>query len=124
LPRHAFLSSLPATVGSLIYDRDLKSIYETKARCRHFRVQIITSDKVKTQAYCDLNKLYDQLKAVHQKTDTKRAETLTNQASELIYRLGPEYLKLMDGLEQVDRKSSDAKEFMSILSELDKRCTK
>ena len=87
-------------------------------------VQIITSDKVKTQAYCDLNKLYDQLKAVHQKTDTKRAETLTNQASELIYRLGPEYLKLMDGLEQVDRKSSDAKEFMSILSELDKRCTK
>ena len=86
-------------------------------------VQIITSDKVKTQAYCDLNKLYDQLKAVQQ-NDTKTVETLTNQASELIYRLGPEYLKLMDGLEQVDRKSSDAKEFMSILSELDKRCTK
>jgi len=30
----------------------------------------------------------------------------------------------MDGLEQVDPKSSEAKEFMSILSELDKRCTK
>ena len=95
----------------------------TKADAQNV-VQIITSDKVKTHAYCDLNKLYDQLKAVHQKTDTKTAETLTNQASELIYRLGPEYLKLMDGLEQVDRKSSDAKEFMSILSELDKRCTK
>src|SRR5215469_9311883 len=87
-------------------------------------VQIITSDKVKTQAYCDLNKLYDQPKAVHQKTDTRTVERLTIQASELIYKLGPEYLKLMDGLEQVDRKSSEAKEFMSILSELDKRCTK
>jgi hypothetical protein len=94
----------------------------TKADAQNV-VQIITSDKVKTQAYCDLNKLYDQLKAVQQ-NDTKTVETLTNQASALIYKLGPEYLKLMDGLEQVDRKSSEAKEFMSILSELDKRCTK
>jgi hypothetical protein len=92
----------------------------TKADAQNV-VQMITSDKVKTQAYCDLNKLYDQLKAVQQKT---AVETLTKQASELIYKLGPEYLKLMDGLEQVDPKSSEAKEFMSILSELDKRCTK
>jgi len=42
----------------------------------------------------------------------------------LIDKLGPEYFKLMDGLEKVDPKSSEAKEFMSILSELDKRCTK
>ena len=94
----------------------------TKADAQNV-IQIVTSDKAKTQAYCDLTKLYDQLKAVQQ-NDTKTVETLTNQASALIYKLGPEYLKLMDGLEQVDRKSSDAKEFMSILSELDKRCTK
>ena len=93
----------------------------TKADAQNV-VQIITSDKVKTQAYCDLNKLYDQLKAVQQ-NDTKTVETLTNQASALIYKLGPEYLKLMDGLEQVDSNSSEAKEFMSILSELDKSCT-
>jgi hypothetical protein len=42
---------------------------------------------------------------------------------ELLHKLGPEYSKSMDGLEQVDPKSSEAKEFMSILSELDKRCT-
>jgi len=29
----------------------------------------------------------------------------------------------MEGLEQVDLKSSEAKEFVSILSELDKSCT-
>ncbi len=87
-------------------------------------VQIITSDKVKTQAYCDLTKLEGQVKAVQQTTDTKTVETLTKQAEALIDNLGNEYFKLMDGLEKVDPKSSEAKEFMSILSELDKRCTK
>jgi phenylalanine-4-hydroxylase len=90
----------------------------TKADAQNV-VQIITSDKVKTQAYCDLTKLEGQVKAVQQ-TDTKTVETLTKQANALIDKLGPEYFKLMDGLERVDPKSSEAKEFMSILSELDK----
>jgi hypothetical protein len=51
-------------------------------------------------------------------------EALSKQADALVDKLGPEYFKLMDGLEQVDPKSSEAKEFMSILSELDKSCTK
>ena len=95
----------------------------TKADARNV-VQIITSDKVKTQAYCDLTKLEGQVKAVQQNTDPKTVETLTKQAEALIDKLGPEYFKLMDGLEEVDPNSSEAKEFMSILSELDKRCTK
>ena len=87
-------------------------------------VQIITSDKVKAQAYCDLTKLEGQVKALPQNTDTKTVETLTKQAEALIDKLGPEYFKLMDGLEKVDPKSTEAKEFMSILSELDKGCTR
>jgi hypothetical protein len=81
----------------------------TKADAQNV-VQIITGDKVKTQAYCDLNKLEGEVLAAGQLNDTET--------------LGPEYFKLMDGLEQVDPKSSEAKEFMSILSELDKNCTK
>ena len=95
----------------------------TKADAQNV-VQIITSDKVKTQAYCDLTKLEGQVKAVQQTTDPKTVEMLTKQAEALIDKLGPEYFKLMDGLEQVDPKSDEAKEFMSILSELDKSCTK
>jgi hypothetical protein len=87
-------------------------------------VQIIINDKVKTQAYCDFTKLEGEVKAADQKNDTKTLETLSKQAEALVDKLGPEYFKLMDGLEQVDPKSSEAKEFMSILSELDKRCTK
>jgi hypothetical protein len=87
-------------------------------------VQIVTSDKVKMQAYCDLTKLEDQVKAAAQKNDTRALEALSKQAEALVDKLGPEYYKLLDGLEEIDPKSSEAKEFMSILSELDKRCTK
>jgi hypothetical protein len=87
-------------------------------------VQIITSDRVKSQAYCDFTKLEGQVKAADQKNDTKTLEALSKQADALVDKLGPEYFKLMDGLEQVDPKSNEAKEFMSILSELDKSCTK
>ena len=93
----------------------------TKADAQNV-VQIVTSDKAKTQAYCDLTKLYDQVEAAQQKTDTKTVEALSKQADALINKLGPEYSKLMDGLDQVEPKSSEAKEFMSILSELDKKC--
>src|SRR5262245_53298074 len=87
-------------------------------------VRIVTSDKVKTQTYCDLTKLEDRVKAVQQNTDPKTVETFIKQAEALIDKLGPEYFKLMAGLERVDPNSSEAKEFMSILSELDKRCSK
>jgi mevalonate kinase len=87
-------------------------------------VQIITSDKVKMQAYCDFTKLEGEVKAAAQNNDTKTLEALSKQAHLLLDKLGPEYFKLMDGLEQVDPKSNEAKEFMSILSELDKKCAK
>ena len=94
----------------------------TKADAQNV-VQIVISDKVKTQAYCDLTKLYDQVEEAAQKNDNKALETLNKQADALLHKLGPEYSKLIDGLEQVDPKSSEATEFMTILSELDKRCT-
>src|SRR5215471_18778885 len=89
----------------------------TKADAQNV-VQIITSDKVKTRAYCDLTKLEGQVEAAAQKNDTKTLEALNKQGGALVDKLDPEYYKLMDGLEEVDPNSSEAKEFMSILSGL------
>lgn len=86
-------------------------------------VQNISSDKAKLQSYCDLKKLYDQMGAAYRKNDSKTAEALGNQADALVGKIGPEYSKMMDGLEQVDQNSSQGKEFMSLLSGLDKLCT-
>jgi hypothetical protein len=87
-------------------------------------VQIITTDKTKMQAYCDLAKLYDQLEAAEQKNDSDTIQALTKQADALVLNLGPEYPQMMEGLEEVDLTSGEGKEFMSILSGLDKLCTK
>jgi hypothetical protein len=76
-------------------------------------VQIITSDKAKTQAYCDLNKL---MAAAEQKNSQAQADALVG-------KLGPEYSKVMGGLTQIDPNSSEGKEFISMLSGLYKLCT-
>ena len=85
--------------------------------------QIISNDKAKSQAYCNSKKLYDQMAAAYKKNDSKVADAVSKQADALVSKLGPEYSKMMDGLQQVDQNSSEAKEFMAILSGLDKLCT-
>jgi hypothetical protein len=87
-------------------------------------VQIISADKAKTQAYCDLSKLNDDMMAADQKKDTKALEMLGKQADALVEKLGPEYSKMMDGLDQVDENSPEGKDYVAILSALDKLCTK
>jgi hypothetical protein len=95
----------------------------TKADAQNV-VQIVTNDKAKTQAYCDLTKLYDQVEAAQQKNDTTAAATLTKDADALVDKLGPEYSKMVEGLEEVDLTSNEGKELMSILLGLDKLCTR
>jgi hypothetical protein len=87
-------------------------------------VQIVTADKVKTQAYCDLTKLYDQIEAAEQKNDTNTLEPLSKQANALVDKLGPEYSKMVERLEDVDLTSGEGKELMSMLLELDKLCSR
>ena len=95
----------------------------TKADAQNV-VQIITSGKAKTQTYCDLAKLFDQIEVAKEKDDSNTAQALGKQVLPLVDKLGPEYPKVIAGLDQVDLTSSEGKEFLSILSELDKPCTK
>src|ERR1700704_3782172 len=58
-------------------------------------IQIITGDKLKTELYCDIEKLEWQIAEAEQKQDTKRVEGLTKQADDLGEKIGPEYVALM-----------------------------
>jgi hypothetical protein len=87
-------------------------------------VQIITADKAKTQTYCQLAKLDDQMAAADQRKDQKALETLGKQADELSEKIGPEYVKLMDGLSQIDPDSSEGKQLSALLAPLDNLCSK
>jgi hypothetical protein len=95
----------------------------TKADAQNV-VQIITSDKVKMQAYCDLGELFDQIQVAKKKNDSDTIQALGKQLLPLVDKLGPEYVTVIKGMDQVDLTSSEGEELLSILSELDKRCTK
>jgi hypothetical protein len=85
-------------------------------------VQIISADKAKTAAYCQLAKLDDEMAALDPKKDEKKLQQLSEQADALADKVGPEYVKLMEGLDQVDPNSPEGKELGTILSALDKLC--
>lgn len=85
-------------------------------------VQMISSDKAKTQIYCQLGKLNEQMAEADQKKDEKTLDALGKQADALAQKLGPEYIKLMEGISQLDENSPLGKQLESLFAPLDKLC--
>jgi hypothetical protein len=85
-------------------------------------VQSIQSDKAKTQQYCAMMKLYDQAAEAEEKKDNKKVEDLTKQADDAGKNLGPDYQKVMAGLQQVDPSSPEGQELSAALDPLDNSC--
>jgi len=85
-------------------------------------VSIISGDKGKTQAYCQINDLGGQIGEANEDQDNKKAEALSQKVIELEKKLGPEYVALVDGLKNVDPNSPEGAEISSILETLDETC--
>ena len=85
-------------------------------------VQMISGDKAKVQAYCDIGKLQDQMEQAGKKKDNKTIEALGAKVDSLAQQIGPDYVKLMDGLDQVDPNSAEGKQFTAVFDPLDKQC--
>jgi ABC-type transporter Mla subunit MlaD len=86
--------------------------------------QIISGDKAKTQTYCDIGKLGEQIEQADEKKDTKKVDELSEKADALSKQLGPEFVALMEGLQQLDENSKDGQEIGAVLEGLDKLCGK
>jgi len=84
-------------------------------------VTIISDDKAKTQTYCDMLKLGDQIDEANEK-DSKKIDEMYQRMDELGKKLGPEYAALMEGLPDIDPESEDGKEIGSTIQALDKLC--
>jgi len=85
-------------------------------------VKMVTDDNAKTLAYCDAVKLGKQLEETDP-DDTTKAD-LYKQMDELEAKLGPEYIALLNGLQDMDSDSEDSKEINSTLEALGKLCNK
>ena len=85
-------------------------------------VGVIAGNKTKTQTYCQVLDLSDELDQVDQKKESKKAEDLSHKINELQKNLGPEYLALLEALNDVDPNSKDGQEIVSIFDKLDSSC--
>jgi hypothetical protein len=85
-------------------------------------VSVIAGNKTKTQTYCQVLDLSDELDQVDQKKEAEKAEDLSQKINELQKNLGPEYLALLEALKNVDPNSKDGQEIVSIFDKLDSSC--
>jgi hypothetical protein len=81
-----------AQAQSAVTNEDAQQVFE-----------MISSDKDKTQTYCDIIKLGDQIEHSDQTADT--TDELNRRMDELTEKLGPEYAALMAGYQDADLNS-------------------
>ena len=96
----------------------------TKVAAAQRVVKTISADKAKTQTYCDIGKLADQIQEADKKNDMKKIDELNLKMDELATKLGPDYIALIGGLDDIDPDSKEAHDIGSALASLDKLCAK
>ena len=85
-------------------------------------VEMISNDKSKLQTYCEIGQLEDEMAKAEEGNNTKDVEALVAKAEALAQQMGPEYSKLVEGLELIDPKSPEGEKFAAVLSGLDDKC--
>ena len=85
---------------------------------------IISGDKAKTQTYCDIQKLGEQIDQAEEKNDNKMVDELSEKIDTLEKTLGPEYLALIDKLQDIDPETRLGAEIRSIFGALDRLCAR
>jgi len=97
------------------------NIAKLKADARNL-VGIIGSDKTKTQTYCQIDDLSEQLIQAVQEKDRKKANALAEKIAELHKKMGPAFAALIDIEKHVDLNSRDGQEIASIVASLGESC--
>ena len=85
-------------------------------------VSIISSDKAKTQTYCQLGIVGEQMNQAVQAKDKKKFDELARKLPELEKNLGPEYLALVESLGKANLTPKDGQEIVSMFDTLDDSC--
>jgi hypothetical protein len=85
-------------------------------------VEKIISDKNKLKAYCEISKLHEQLDNAEEKGDAQEFETLVGELDSLEQQMGPDYVRMTDGLGDVEPNSAEGQKFSAVFEPLRKRC--
>jgi ferritin-like protein len=123
--RHAnrllIVAILIISTAPLFAQRQQQDVAKLKADARNL-VGVIGSDKTRTQTYCQIRDLSEQLIQAVGEKDRKKANALAEKIAELYKKIGPEFAALIDIEKRVNPNSPDGKEIASIVASLGESC--
>ena len=93
----------------------------TLADVQHL-AETISGDKPKLRAYCELGELHDQTQEAVDEKDARAIDALVAKTDALEQRLGPEYDKVIEGLDQIDFSSAEGQEIADAFKTLQEKC--
>ena len=85
-------------------------------------VETISADKGKLRAYCEIGKIQEQIEQAEEKDETKEFDALVAKLDSLEQQMGPDYIRVMDGLGEVDPNSAEGQKFTATFEPLHKQC--
>jgi predicted RNA-binding protein Jag len=109
------------SAAPLFAQRQQQNVAKLKADARNL-VGIIGSDKTKTQTYCQIDDLSEQLEQAVEQKNSKKARELAEKIAQLNKKMGPEFAVLIDIEKRVDLNSPDGQEIASIIASLGESC--
>jgi hypothetical protein len=125
-PRGKFMHRLLIIGCLLVSALDAQAQQPDAAKLKTDAQKVVSSirgDKTKSQAYCQLDSLSEQIDQATQQKDTKKVEALSQRAEELEKQLGAEYRTLFDALNDADPDSKDVQDIVTMFDELDSICS-
>src|SRR5215471_3530607 len=81
-------------------------------------VQTISGNKAKLKAYCELGKLHEQMEKAEEKNDTKELDALGVKLDSIEHQVGPDYIRVMDGLGELDPNSAESQKLTAVFESL------
>jgi hypothetical protein len=93
----------------------------TLADVQHL-AEMISGDKSKLRAYCELGKLHDETRQAVEYNDTNAIAAVIAKTNAFERQLGPKYDKVLNGLDQIDFSPDDGQQIATTLYTLQQKC--
>jgi hypothetical protein len=85
-------------------------------------VRAISSDGAKLKAYCELDRLQGDMDKAEEANDKDTIDALLAKADALEDTLGPQFMKISDGLEGIEPNSPERRKFADVFAPLQEMC--
>jgi hypothetical protein len=84
--------------------------------------EVITGDKSRLRAYCELGGIHDEMQQALDNQDANAIDALVAKSDALEQQLGPEYDRVVEGLERVDFNSAEGQQIAEVFKAVQEKC--